>query len=282
MMDQADVLRRLAAKSTRVITIASGKGGVGKTSFSVNLSIQLAAQGEKVILMDADLGMANIDILLRLRPKYTLADVLSGAKEMQEIVSSTPYGIKVIAGVSGMSSIADLDDVDRIRLVRELQKLSEADFIIIDTGAGISKNVIDFILAADDVMILVTPEPTSIQDAYGLIKVISKKPRNLLPEIHIVANRAPSIPAGNQIVARIQRGGRQFLGLHLKHSGTILEDPAVQEGVFARVPFTIQSSESDAAVEIRRIASSMVHQQVVDSEGSGITKMINRLIHRRM
>ena len=182
MEDQAQKLRELmkakpvtapVAKKTRVITVASGKGGVGKTNMSVNMAIAYARLGKRVIIMDADLGLANVNILLNIIPKYNLYHVIRKQKTMREIMVDTDYGIQMIAGASGFSKIANLNEEERQSFITELYTLSNADIIIIDTSAGVSSNVLSFIAAADEAIIITTPEPTAITDAYGIIKIIA-------------------------------------------------------------------------------------------------------------
>ncbi len=280
MTDQADTLRKLVSQETRIIAVASGKGGVGKTSLSVNLSVQLAKMGKKVLLLDADLGMANVDILLGVRPEFTLVDVLQHGKSIQEVITSTRYGVKVIAGVSGMASLADLPEQKRVLFISELKKLSEADYLVIDTGAGISKNVIDFVLAAEDAFIVLTPEPTSIQDSYGLIKVLSQSDRALLPEIQILVNLADSLEQGTQLYQKIQKASSHFLSLHVKHFGPIVKDEKVHAGVLERRPFVIGHPESNASKQIVKMAESLSKQMVINSRGTGISGLLKRLLAR--
>ncbi|HOX19102.1 MAG TPA: AAA family ATPase, partial [Spirochaetales bacterium] len=188
MEDQAQKLRELVKskpsaaptqKKTRIITVASGKGGVGKTNLSVNLALAYAQQGKRVIVMDADLGLANVNIMLNMIPRFNLYHVIRKQKTMREIILDTEYGIQIVAGASGFSKIANLSDEERQNFVSELYTLSSADIIIIDTSAGVSANVLDFIAAADDAIIVTTPEPTAITDAYGIIKIIATEIDNL-------------------------------------------------------------------------------------------------------
>ena len=183
MVDQAENLRKMmksgaANKSnpkTRVITISSGKGGVGKTNIAVNLGIAFAELGKKVVVMDADLGLANVNVLLGIIPKYNLFQLIKKQKTMKDIIIDTEYGIEIIAGASGFSKIANLNEEERGAFIRELDVLSYADIVIVDTGAGVSQNVLDFIVATDEAIIITTPEPTAITDAYGIIKIIERR-----------------------------------------------------------------------------------------------------------
>ncbi|MDR1362505.1 MAG: AAA family ATPase, partial [Spirochaetaceae bacterium] len=194
MEDQAEQLRELVrtkennadnqsysnkSNKTRIITIASGKGGVGKTNLSVNMALAYARMGKKVIVMDADLGLANVNVMLKMVPKWNLYHVIRKQKTMREILTETEYGISIVAGASGFSKIANLTDDERTTFIEELNTLSKADIIIIDTSAGVSSNVMDFISAADDAIIITTPEPTAITDAYGIVKIIATEVESL-------------------------------------------------------------------------------------------------------
>ncbi|MDR1108269.1 MAG: AAA family ATPase, partial [Spirochaetaceae bacterium] len=208
MKDQAERLREMMrdknsvrekpalpreAKKTRIVTITSGKGGVGKTNMSVNMALAYARLGKKVVVMDADLGLANVNVMLNIVPKFNLYHVISKQKTMKEILIETDYGISIVAGASGFSKIANLNETERQNFIDELDTLANADIIIIDTSAGVSSNVLDFIAAADDAVIVTTPEPTAITDAYGIIKIISTEIDNLNMGLKLVVNRVKSV-----------------------------------------------------------------------------------------
>jgi len=204
MEDQAEQLRELmkgktavptppGTKKTRIITVASGKGGVGKTNVSINMAIAYARIGKKVIVMDADLGLANVNVMLNMIPKFNLYHVIRKQKTMREIILDTDYGIQIVAGASGFSKIANLGDEERQNFIEELNTLSSADIVIIDTSAGVSSNVLDFVAAADDAVIVTTPEPTAITDAYGIIKIIATEIDNLNIGLKLVVNRVKTV-----------------------------------------------------------------------------------------
>lgn len=167
MDDQAQELREMMSGShkTRIIAITSGKGGVGKTNLAVNMAIAYAQQGKKVILIDGDLGMANVNVLLNVVPQWNLMQVINKQKSMQEIVTDTEFGIKFIAGANGFSKIANLSKDELDYFAKQFALLGNADIILIDTGAGIANNVLQFVAAADEVCVVTTPEPTAITDA---------------------------------------------------------------------------------------------------------------------
>jgi flagellar biosynthesis protein FlhG len=205
-VDQAANLRRLvvetaATKRTRTIAITSGKGGVGKTSLAVALSIALAKDGSKVTLLDADLGLANINVILGIIPKYNLYHVIKGKKKLKDIVIDVPEGIKIIAGASGFHQLANLDMKQRMDFIEAVSELDEDDYMIIDTGAGISQNVLSFVGASDEVIVVTTPEPTAITDAYGIIKSIaSQSPEK---SVRLIVNRVQSVSEGKRVAQRV-------------------------------------------------------------------------------
>lgn len=280
MRDQAESLRRLTTRNTRIISVASGKGGVGKTSISVNLAVGLASLGKKVVLIDVDMGMANADIILGIHPDHSLADVVFGRCTIDRALTDTPYGIQIAAGVSGIASFADLPEIQRDALIQGLQRLSSVDYVILDTGAGISKNVIDFIRASEDAYIVVNPEPTSVQDAYGLIKVLSKQQKSSIPEIHLIVNRAMGIREGGQAALKIKKACRDFLSLHVSYAGTIIEDPQVRRAIIKRIPFLAAYPHCEASLQLKHICRELDRQIVVNSEGAGLSGMISRLFRK--
>ncbi len=198
-MDQATQLRNIiknqapAARPTaRVITVTSGKGGVGKSSLSVNLAIQLRKMGQRVVIMDADFGLANVEVMLGIRPKYNLADLIFRGKELNEIITSGPEGIGFISGGSGIQELTKLTKDQIMYLTRSLCELDEyVDVIIIDTGAGIADSVLEFVAASSEVLLVVTPERTSITDEYALLKTLDMKADFLADNtvIKMVSNR---------------------------------------------------------------------------------------------
>lgn len=202
MADQAETLREMMKHApdskTRIITVASGKGGVGKTNMSTNLAIAYGKIGKKVVLMDADLGLANVNVVLGIIPKYNLYHLIRKQKTMQEIIMDTNYGIQIVAGASGFAKIANLTDEERNNFIQEISALSDADVIIIDTSAGVSSNVMGFIAAADEAIIVTTPEPTAITDAYGLIKIIATEVEDTNLGLKLVVNRVKSVTEGKR------------------------------------------------------------------------------------
>jgi len=268
MIDQASQLRTMVAKSlpvrdpattpkpargAHVIAITSGKGGVGKSNIAVNLAIKLAAVGKSVVLLDADLGLANADVLCNIDLPSNLSHVISRKRDLAEVMVKAPGGFKLIGGASGLARMADLTDFDRQRLVQALADLErEVDLILIDTGAGISPNVLSFTRAADHVLVVTTPEPTAITDAYAVIKVVSRDLSNR--KISLLVNQARSTAEARAVYDRISKVARQFLGVTLLDAGSVADDECVPTAVRRRLPFVIGSPRCPAALGVSQLA----------------------------
>ena len=259
--DQATMLRAMAHRSQKraqTIAITSGKGGVGKTNLSVNLASVLAAMKRRVVLLDADLGLANADILCNVQPRFNLAHVVSGQRSLQEVLTPVPAGFSLIPGASGLAKMADLSEADRRRIVTELDTVDEsADALIIDTGAGIGRNVLSFISTADHVVIVTTPEPTAIFDAYAVMKVLVRC--GTAGRISVMVNMARNRDEATQVQERISSVARQFLKADVAFSGYVLADVAVQQAVRKRAPFVLKYPNSAAAQCVRAWANRMDH-----------------------
>lgn len=283
MADQAETLREMmrqkpptvSSSHTRVITVASGKGGVGKTNISTNLALAYAKLGKKVILMDADLGLANVNVLLGIIPKFNLYHLIRKQKTMQEIIMSTSYGIQIVAGASGFAKIANLSEEERQNFIRELSELSAADLIIIDTSAGVSNNVLSFVAAADEAIIVTTPEPTAITDAYGIIKIIATEIDNLGLSLKLVVNRVKSVTEGKKVAERVINIAGQFLNLKVDYLGYVYDDPCVHQAVLRQKPFLINYPKSKASVCVHHIAGRL--EQIEFKEGGGLGRFLKRL-----
>ena len=217
---------RVDGHATRIIAVSSGKGGVGKTNIAINLALAYAQAGKKVIVMDADLGLANVNVVLGVIPRYNLYHLIRKQKTLSEILVDTSYGIQIIAGASGFSKIANLNEEERRDFIAELAALSNADMLIIDCAAGVSNNVISFIAAADDALIVTTPEPTAITDAYGIIKIIATEIENLDLGLKLVVNRVKSVVEGKRVAERVINIAGQFLNLKVDYLGFVYDDPS--------------------------------------------------------
>ncbi|MDR2782444.1 MAG: MinD/ParA family protein [Treponema sp.] len=267
-------------KKTRIITITSGKGGVGKTNVSVNMAIAYARLGKKVIVMDADLGLANVNVMLGLVPKYTLYHVMRKQRTMKEILEETEYGISIVAGASGLSKIANLSEDERENFIGELTTLSNADIIIVDTSAGVSKNVLDFIAAADDAIIITTPEPTAITDAYGITKIIATEMmHNLDIGLKLVVNRVKSAEEAKKVADRMISIAGQFLNLKIEYLGFIYDDSVVSQAVLRTKPFTVIDPKSKASLCVQHLVDRMDKTEVKHESG-GFAVMMKRFFNR--
>jgi flagellar biosynthesis protein FlhG len=262
-------------KKTRIITVASGKGGVGKTNIATNMAIAYAKLGLKVVLMDADLGLANVNVVLGIIPKYNLYHLIRKQKSMRDIIMDTNYGIQIVAGASGFSKIANLSEEERETFVQELSELSTADIIVIDTSAGVSNNVLSFISAADDVIIVTTPEPTAITDAYGIIKIIATEIDNLNLGLKLVVNRVKSVTEGKRVAERVINIAGQFLNLKVDYLGYVYEDPIVHQAVLKQKPFFAIDSKAKPAICIQHLVGRL--EKIDYKEGSGIGNFLKRL-----
>lgn len=262
VVDQATKLRAMAAQVHRatVFAVTSGKGGVGKSNVSVNLAISLAQSGKRVILLDADLGLANADVLCNIDVKCNLAHVVARQRELKDVMVDAPGGFKLICGASGLAKMADLSDFDRERLIRALGELeTQCDIIIIDTGAGISPNVLSFTRAADHVLVVTTPEPTAITDAYAAIKVLVKAAEQEGSaherRISLLVNQTLSPQEGAHVYDRVSKVARQFLGAIVFDAGFIPKDDAVTTAVRGRAPFVLAAPRSPATQGVVQLAN---------------------------
>ncbi|ADG82373.1 Cobyrinic acid ac-diamide synthase [Thermincola ferriacetica] len=288
MRDQAEKLRILArtiknqveseikgnGKKTRIIAVTSGKGGVGKTNFTINFALSLMAYGQKVIVLDADLGLANIDVILGISPKYNLYHVLKGEKTIQEIIVPGPQGLQIIAGGSGIQELANLRRWQVEQFIAKLGELEGlADILIIDTAAGLSRNVMSFVLAADEVIVITTPEPTAITDAYGLVKVMTTKKKNGV--IHLVVNKVENAREADVTATKLSIVAEKFLKLNIGSLGFILDDPSVSKAVKSQEPFVLKYPKSPATACVQKLAAQLMEQEY--AEPSGIKSFFNRL-----
>lgn len=247
-MDQAEQLRNIIKKQNRkehlarVMTVTSGKGGVGKSNISVNLAIQLSRLNKRVIILDADFGLANVEVMLGIRPQYNLADMMFRGKDLKDIISPGPEKIGFISGGSGLRELTNLDRDQIQSLVHMMYELDNlADVVIIDTGAGISSTVIDLVLASSEVLLVATPEPTSITDAYALLKTLCRHEefyRNAV-KIHMIANRARGYQEGKELYDKLGSVVEKFLQLQMDYLGHIPYDDKLPKSVMRQKPVTV-------------------------------------------
>ena len=265
-------------RRTRIITVTSGKGGVGKTNLSVNMALAFARLGKKVVVMDADLGLANVNVMLNMIPKYNLYHVIKKQKTIREILVETEYGISIVAGASGFSQIANMGEEERQDFIEELETLSFADIIIIDTSAGVSNNVLDFIAAADDTIIITTPEPTAITDAYGIIKIIATEYDTMNMGLRLVVNRARGAAEAKSVSDRMTNIAGQFLNIKVDYLGFIYDDQSVPSAVRQQKPFMVIDPKCRASLCIQHLVERMDKAKPPEPAGFGsvFKKIFNR------
>ena len=288
-MDQAEELRRMIEKQTqkdnvaRVITVTSGKGGVGKTSISVNLAVKLSQLGKRVVILDADFGLANVEIMLGIRPQYNLADLMYRGKSLREIITEGPQNIGFISGGSGIEELANLTRVQLDDLRKMLYELDDlADVIIVDTGAGISDSVLEFVAASSEVILVTTPEPTSITDAYALLKTLSKRSLFSIEDtvIKMVPNRVASIMEGRELYNKLSTVVQNFLHLNIEFLGAIPTDMNVSNAVIKQKPVSLAYPNSDSSKAINDIALALCNEEMVveKQEKRGISQLFSNLV----
>ncbi|MFT5366682.1 MAG: flagellar biosynthesis protein FlhG [Candidatus Latescibacterota bacterium] len=270
----------MLADETRaaVWSITSGKGGVGKTTLSVNLGIALAKQGLQVLLMDADLGLANVDILLGVSPDRTVQDLLSGEASALDVVVEGPEGLSILPAASGMAEHDAWQVEDRHRLAEELGRLERGyDLILIDTGAGISSKVTDFVLASDRMLVVAVPEPTSIADAYAMVKVCQQNAS--APKMGLIVNRARSPREAFALHQKFDQIVERFLGLHIDRSGYVLEDISVEQASRSQNPVFLSHPNSAASLCIEQLAKELSNElEMVKPKGPGLfDKLMDRI-----
>lgn len=266
-------------KKARVITVTSGKGGVGKTNFSINMALLLSELGNKVIIIDADFGLANVDVIFGIMPEFTLLDVIKDNKDISDILVQGPNDIKFISGGSGVEELIKLEKWQLDKFMEKMGQLDEmADIIIVDTGAGLSDNVLSFVMAADEIIVVTTPEPTSITDAYALIKMVSKMDKS--KSLRIVVNRAEDGSEATQILKKLTLASEKFLSFKIEALGFILNDDTVTKAVKQQQPFILSYPKCSASKHIKEITNKLIesYQPNKSQTSGGIRGFVGRLM----
>lgn len=260
--DQAEGLRRKLGpfvKQAKTVSVISGKGGVGKSNFALNFSLQLIANGKKVLLFDLDIGMGNIDILMGLRAEKTIVDMFQNHLTIEDIIETGPKGLSYIAGGSGLNGFFHMNGTDKDFFYEQYRKLlDQYDYILFDMGAGVTEDGLYFILASDECIVITTPEPTSITDAYGMIKHVTGKQKDM--PIYVVMNRSTNHQTGLNALEQFKKVVVKFLGIEIKAMGIIPNDKTVIQAVLNQVPFVMFNERSKASKAMDHIAYRYVTQ----------------------
>lgn len=262
-MDQAEQLRNIVKqqnkkqRSARVITVTSGKGGVGKSNVSVNLAIQMSRLGKRAVILDADFGLANIEVMLGVRPKYNLADMMFRGRDVKDIICAGPEDIGFISGGSGLREMTNLNKDQILSLVRTMYELDHyADVVIIDTGAGISDTVIELVASSSEVLLVATPEPTSITDAYALLKTLHRHDsfEAERTSIKMIGNRIQSYEEGKELYLKLNTVVNKFLGMEMDYLGAIPYDECLPRAVMQQQPVSLAYPDAPSARALLELA----------------------------
>lgn len=269
-MDQAEQLRNVIKMNpiptplARVITVTSGKGGVGKSNVSINLACQLRKLGQRVIILDADFGLANIEIMFGTVPEHNLCDLIYKGKSITDIITWGPMDIGFISGGSGIAGLSNLSRDYLNYIVQNLAKLDAiADVIIIDTGAGISDAVLDFLVASGEVLVVCTPEPTSITDSYSLLKALNRHPRFSREDtkLKVIANKVASEEEGLSMYNKLNSVVNRYLKLPVSYLGAIPQDANLAQAVMQQKPVSMQSPNSKSSMAFEKITYSLMDKE---------------------
>lgn len=290
-MDQAHALRQLVSDRNRngshpgtpsahVITVCSGKGGVGKSNFTLNFALALKELGKRVLLFDADIGMANIDVLMGVNPAYNLTHLLSRQADINQVIQLGPGGLPFIAGGSGMEELFSLSETDLDYFTSQIGEIADQmDYILFDTGAGLSKETMKFIVSANEVFVVTTPEPTAITDAYALIKVVYRNHPDV--SFKLVINQAQDRREAESTGERIRTAASRFLNLDVPVLGYISSDPQVVQAVKRQVPFTKAFPAAAASKDLTRLAYQyLAIAPLATPKTQGIKEFIGRWLNR--
>lgn len=288
-MDQAEQLRNLVKKQTRqehlarVITVTSGKGGVGKSNISLNLAIQFSRLRKKVVILDADFGLANIEVMLGIRPQYNLSDVIFRGRNVGEIITKGPGNIGFVSGGSGIHELANLTSGQLKILVNVMYQLDNiADIIIIDTGAGISDNVMEMILSSAEILLVATPEPASITDAYVLLKTLKNQDgynRDSL-KIRLLGNRTQTREEGRELFEKLDSVVGKFLGMEMDYMGAVPYDSFLQKAVMKQRPVSLAYPNAPSSKAIQELASILENRSSrhISPAGGGLSGIFSKIL----
>jgi flagellar biosynthesis protein FlhG len=276
--DQASSLRRMnQTRLIKVIAVTGGKGGVGKTNITLNTAISMAKQGKRVMVLDADLGLANVDVMLGLRVEKNLSHVLSGECTLDEVLVEGPYGIKIAPATSGSQSMTELTPTEHAGLIRAFSELrTEIDILIVDTAAGISDMVLSFSRASQDIMVVVCDEPTSLTDAYALIKLLNRE--HGVFRFKIIANMVRNIREGQELFSKLSKVTGRFLDVALELVATVPYDENIRKSVRKQRAIVEAYPNSPAAVAIKELASQAIRWPIPEQPGGHLEFFLEQLV----
>lgn len=277
-LDQAAGIRNMRTiKPVRVIAVTSGKGGVGKTNLSVNLGIVLAQMGRRVVLMDADTGLANVDILLGLSPKFNLSHVLTGEKTLEQIMLTGPAGLRVIPASSGIQHMSDLSANEQAGVIHAFSEIDQKlDVLLVDTAAGISSTVVNFARACQEIIVVVCDEPTSLTDAYAYIKLLNRDYG--LNTFHVVTNMVKSVQQGQNLFNKLTKVTDRYLDVNLKFTGAVPMDEALRGSVQKQHPVVLSFPNSASAQAFQKLARTVDLWPVKGRAGGYLEFFVERMI----
>jgi flagellar biosynthesis protein FlhG len=277
-VDQAAGLRRITQpRPVRVIAVSSGKGGVGKTNVSVNLGVAMAEEGQRVMLLDADLGLANVDVMLGLHPEFDLSHVIQGTRTLEEVIVTGPSGLQIVPASSGTKAMAELSPMEHAGVIRAFSELShDLDVLIIDTAAGIADSVVSFSRAAQEVIVVVCDEPASITDAYALIKLLSREYG--IQRFRVLANMAQSAQEGRELFAKISRVTERYLDVTLDFIGMIPFDDYLRKAVKRQKAVVEAYPRSRAAMAFKTLAQKADKWPIPTGAAGHLEFFVERLI----
>ncbi len=287
-MDQAQQLRNIIKMNqqpqrplARVITVTSGKGGVGKSNTAINLAIQFQRLGQRVIILDADFGLANIEIMFGTVPRYNLSDLIYQGKDITEIITWGPGNVGFISGGSGIAGMSNLSREYLAYIIQNLAKLdSIADIIIIDTGAGISDAVLEFLVASGEILLITTPEPTSITDSYSLVKALNRHPRYLsdMTQIRIIANRVEDPEDGKSLYNKLNAVVARYLKVPVSYLGSVPQDPKLAAAVMQQMPVSLADTNAKSAKAYELLARTLMYGEQAQVKKRGMAAFFTHII----
>lgn len=289
-MDQAEQLRNIIKANSqlplaRVITVTSGKGGVGKSNTAINLAVQLQKLGQRVVILDADFGLANIEIMFGAIPRHNLSDLIYQGMQMKDIITQGPMDIGFISGGSGIAGMANLNRDSLDYIVMKLRELDEmADIVIVDTGAGISDTVLEFLVASGEVLLVTTPEPTSITDSYSLIKALARHPKysSETTTVKVVANRVRGEQEAEQLFHKLETVVDKYLKIPIEYLGMVPQDEQLARAVMQQMPVSIENPGAKSAMAYEQLAAKLMNRETGKAQPRrGMAAFFTHIISRR-